>query len=89
LPETDTTAPASRVTAFVALALLAGVAVFAYVVDRISKVLAAENVTLHVPVQVVGQLLASAVVVFIPFFVGRMRSVAWAVPKIPFAENAV
>ena len=59
LPETESqqaTAGRREVSAS-ALAMLAVVAVFAYTVDRVSKILVVENLTLGVPVDVIGELL--------------------------------
>ena len=59
LPETESqqaTAGRREVSAS-ALAILAVVAVFAYTVDRVSKILVVENLTLGDPVDVIGRLL--------------------------------
>ena len=59
LPETEprqATAGRREVSAS-ALAMLAVVAVFAYTVDRVTKILVVENLTLGVPVDVIGELL--------------------------------
>lgn len=59
LPETESqqTTAGSRGVSASALAILAVVAVFAYTVDRISKILVVDNLTLGEPVDVIGELL--------------------------------
>jgi signal peptidase II len=105
LPETDAHSGTKKPGLHCAvLALFVGVAVVAFVFDRISKLLVVANLELGVSIDVIGQLLqfryvenpgaafslgsgttwvfailATAVAIFIIFFVRRIRSAGWAV----------